>query len=274
LISFPALYIRSPLSYNRNVEKWRAILDDSRSASFNMAADAYFLEAAERGPGPPVLRLYGWNRPSITIGYHQKFDRAVDLSRLNNTPVVRRVTGGRALLHDDGELTYAMAGNFHHYPGLGLTLHESYHLISQAIVLFYRELGWPASTSHRDQPLSISASDSTQKGCFAAVSRYEITVAGRKMAAGSQRRTKTSFVQHGAIKITAPGRHPAIAGSLQEPEAEYLKGLDVRPNEMRRILLAQFEQVYGISFVKSPLSADEKAAIEGLRPHFGNLNLD
>jgi lipoate-protein ligase A len=256
------------------VEQWRVIFDDSRSASFNMAADAYFLEAAERGDDPPVLRLYGWNCPSITIGYHQKLDRAVDLSRLGNTPVVRRITGGRALLHDDGELTYAMAGNFRKYPGLGDTLHDSYHLISQAIVRFYRELGWPASASHRDQSLKMGTSASTQKGCFAAVSRYEITVAGRKMAAGSQRRTQTAFVQHGAIKTAAPGRHPAIAGSPQEIGTEYLKGHDAGPGEMRRILLAKFEEMYGISFIKRPLSADEKAAIEGLLPRFENLNLD
>jgi hypothetical protein len=148
---------------------WRLILDGKRSASFNMAADAHLLDLAEAGDAGPAVRLYGWDRPSITIGHHQKLERAVDVARLGDTPVVRRITGGRALLHDDTEITYAVAGNFVKYPALGTTLHESYRVIADAIVRFYAGCGMGAYISRREDPLARSGLPEVQKGCFVGV---------------------------------------------------------------------------------------------------------
>ena len=121
------------------MDSWRLIIEGKNSASYNMAADDYLLKLAEKGESSPIIRIYGWDVPSITIGYHQKLERAVDLSKLADTPVVRRITGGRALYHDNEELTYAVSGNFMAYSDLGEDLHQSYHLISKAIVLFYQK---------------------------------------------------------------------------------------------------------------------------------------
>ena len=131
------------------MDTWRLIPDRKFSAGFNMAADGYLLRQAEEGGGPPVVRIYGWESPSITIGYHQRPDRAIDLSHLGQTPLARRITGGRALLHDNSELTYAVAGDFIRYPVLGGSLSETYRLISEAIIRFYSIQGWTATMEHR-----------------------------------------------------------------------------------------------------------------------------
>jgi len=237
-----------------------------------MAADAYLLELVEKGGTPPVLRLYGWDRPSITIGYHQKLERAVDLTRLGPTPVVRRFTGGRALVHDDGELTYAMAGNFADCPQLGRTLHDSYHIISQAIVSFYCELGWPARISRRDDPISLSQRTRVQKGCFSSVSQYEILVGDRKVGAGSQRRTKTSFMQHGAIKISVPARHPAIMEIMQPFMNNGIAPLRESRAELEGRLSKAFERIYGALLIPQAFSESERGEIRARECRFENLN--
>lgn len=249
------------------------IPDGKRSPSFNMAADACLLEIAEAGESAPILRIYGWNEPAITIGYHQVFDRAVDTGKLGGMPVIRRVTGGRALLHDDGELTYALAGNFIRYPVLGKSLGDSYRIISQAIVLFYGMIGWEASISRRDNPIRSSGSRALQKGCFAAVSRYEIIVGGEKVAAGSQRRSRRALLQHGAIKITAPSSHPAV---LQEPcavkKAVIPVSLESR-EELLEALTRAFEKTLKIRLSPEPFSNSELSVIGRREICFKNMSL-
>jgi lipoate-protein ligase A len=254
------------------MKSWRVIIEGENTASYNMAADAFLLEQAENGNKPPAIRLYGWDKPSITIGYHQKFERAVDPSHLGATPVVRRITGGRALLHDEHELTYALAGNFSRYPELGLTLHDSHHLISQAIVSFYNFLGWSAGMSLRDDPVLLSKPGILQKGCFASVSQYDIVVGDRKIAAGSQRRTENAFMQHGAVKLKIPVPHSAIEEPPQDIDNECLIPVRLARGKAQESLINIFVSIYKIGFANQPFSTSEKGNIEGLLASFENLN--
>lgn len=252
------------------MDKWRLIRDGRRSAAFNMAADDFLLEQAESAGTVPVLRLYGWDKPSITIGYHQKLERAVDVTRLGHTPVVRRSTGGRALLHDDGELTYAVAGDFIRHPILGATLRHSYNMIADAIVRFYRAAGWPAVIAHRDRPIGLSGSKAVQKGCFAAVSLYEIVLGGQKVAAGSQRRTRCALLQHGAIKIAAPTRHAAVLDAAQSVELGFPPLAGEREQLEERLATAVAE-VFQVHLVIHPFTWDETEAIIDRARRFDNL---
>ena len=254
------------------MELWRLIIDSKNSASYNMAADSYLLELAEEGDRPPIIRLYGWDRPSITIGYHQKIERAVDKSRLNGTPLVRRITGGRALYHDDRELTYAVSGNFMNYPQLGHDLHTSYRRIADAIVLFYNHaFGWRADIARRDDPVGLGRSAERQRGCFSAVSRHEIVIAGRKVAAGSQRRTRRALMQHGAVKLSAPVFHPAIVESPQLFGAETIEEKMPARAELERKLVEAFEKIFDIQLKPQPFLKVEKEAIESRLILFKNF---
>ncbi len=248
---------------------WHLIIDGKRSASFNMAADAHLLDLAEAGEAAPTVRLYGWDRPSITIGHHQRLERAVDATHLGDTPVVRRITGGRALLHDDGEITYAVAGNFVKDPALGATLHECYRVIADAIVRFYARCGIEAYIARREDPLARSGLSDVQKGCFASVSRYEIMVGGRKIAAGSQRRTRQAFMQHGVIRIAPATPHPAIVDAA--PASEIV--LPSREREdLEQRLAESFSESLGGPVIRNRSSKEEIAVIEAKARHFGNLN--
>jgi lipoate-protein ligase A len=263
---FGAARIYCPL-----MDEWRVILNGPESASFNMAADAVLFERAEDCSSPPVLRLYAWDKPSITIGFHQTLERALDVQKLDHTPVVRRVTGGRALLHDDGELTYAVAGDFRRHPVLGDTLATSYHVIAEAIIRFYRSLGWPAVMARRDDPILLSGSAGVQKGCFASVSRFEITASGQKLAASSQRRGRSTLIQHGAIRTAHPSRHPAIANFPDKEVGAAFQALAGSRRDLEKAFIRACEETFRASAVFVPFSGEELAAIEARMIAYKNI---
>jgi len=157
-----------------------------------MARDAELL--AEHKPGDdPILRLYRWEPAAVTIGYNQDFtDFDEPGIGAAGYDLVRRPTGGRAILHAD-ELTYAVIGTS---PGpvFGASLHETYLKINQALLSFLADLGLAGE---------ISAGESREAArglvCFRSTGRHEISVGGRKIIGSAQRRTGGVFLQHGSI---------------------------------------------------------------------------
>lgn len=240
---------------------WRLIIEDNCQADYNMAADHYLLEFAEKHPRLPVLRIYGWQTPSITIGFHQKVDEAIDRCRLGFTQLVRRITGGRALYHDSGEITYAVAGNHKHNPGLGQTLHDSYLLIADVLIDFYNKIGWSAAKSIRSELSNTIFDRSFQKGCFASVSRYEIVAFNQKVAASAQRRTKTSFLQHGAVRFSDMSQHPSIIGMTTEIETSPLPSIPINRLGLIDCLVESFAEKLKINFENNAFSETEKRKI-------------
>src|SRR5438270_12358260 len=90
-------------------DAWRLLLDTSAAGAWNMAVDEVLLDGVAAGATPPTLRFYQWAPPCLSLGYFQPFD-VVNLEgcRRLGVEVVRRPTGGRAILHDR-ELTYSVA---------------------------------------------------------------------------------------------------------------------------------------------------------------------
>lgn len=172
------------------------IRDGARSGADNMAADADLL--ARRAPGDPtVLRLYRWSPPAVSYGYHQDpddFDREVIGRR--GWGLVRRPTGGRAILHAQ-ELTYAVVGDA---PSarFGDDLHAVYSAINGALTEFLRRLGLSPDISQGE---SLAAARGAV--CFQTAGRHEVTVGGRKLVGSAQRRHPDRFLQHGSI-LTGP----------------------------------------------------------------------
>lgn len=170
----------------------RIIVDGACGGAANMARDAALLD--EHRPGdPPVLRLYRWRPPAISYGYHQSvevFDAAAIAAA--GFGLVRRPTGGRAILHAD-ELTYAVVGTSPS-PLFGETLHATYTRINEALLLFLRDLGLAADVSGGE-----SREDARGMVCFKSAGRHEIHVQGRKLVGSAQRRHGGVFLQHGSI---------------------------------------------------------------------------
>ena len=113
------------------LETWRLIKTPPASGSWNMAVDEAILQAVGNGLVMPTLRLYSWKPACLSLGYAQPIGD-VDTRQLEqrNWDIVRRLTGGRAILHTD-ELTYAVVGPQDNPHLIGGVL-ESYRRLSKA----------------------------------------------------------------------------------------------------------------------------------------------
>lgn len=149
------------------------------------------------GESPPTLRLYAWAPPCLSIGYAQPV-ADVDQNMLDNFgwDLVRRPTGGRAILHTD-ELTYALvASNTNPHVGGGVL--ESYHRISRGLVAALTRLGLSVEV----QPdLPVPEEQRSNPVCFQVPSAYEITVEGRKLIGSAQVRRRGGVLQHGSLPL-------------------------------------------------------------------------
>jgi lipoate-protein ligase A len=184
-----------------------------------MALDETILQSCRSGDAIPTLRLYMWKPPGISIGYFQHIENTVDVNkcRENNVDVVRRITGGRAVLHEN-EITYSLCALTHQYPELGENINETYRKISFALLESLKALKvfgeWVKPKRERIAIDSTGSINSLQanliqvtedsnfsKPCFMSNSRYEITVEGKKLIGSAQRREKNCFIQHGSIPL-------------------------------------------------------------------------
>lgn len=176
-----------------------------------MALDEAILESVGKGESLPTLRLYAWRPPCLSLGYAQPHSE-VDLAQLHQSgwDLVRRPTGGRAILHTD-ELTYSVTGP-HNEPRLEGGVLESYRQLSQALLMALHLLGVPAEA--RENPnLTHTTQVSSQAGknpnpssppqpiCFEVPSNYEITVGGKKLIGSAQARRKEGVLQHGSFPL-------------------------------------------------------------------------
>ena len=177
---------------------WRLIITSPNAGSWNMAVDEALLLSVGKGESLPVLRLYSWKPACLSLGYAQPVGD-VDVTRLasHSYDVVRRPTGGKAILHTD-ELTYAVIAP-ENEPRLAGGVLESYQRLSQALLLALRLLGIEA------QSKSDSIAPIPQNGrnpvCFEVPSHYEITFAGKKLIGSAQARKKEGVLQHGSLPL-------------------------------------------------------------------------
>jgi lipoyl(octanoyl) transferase len=190
---------------------WRLIISPAASGAWNMAVDEAMLEAVGKGAVLPTLRLYAWQPACLSLGYAQPLADA-DLSSLqaNGWDVVRRPTGGRAILHTD-ELTYCVVGP-QNEPRLAGGVLESYRTLSVALLQALQLLGLPAEAQEKPvSPGGLALGNGSQAAssgfanqnpvCFEVPSNYEITVAGRKLLGSAQARRKEGVLQHGSLPL-------------------------------------------------------------------------
>jgi lipoate-protein ligase A len=180
------------------MDSWQFLANGPSDGAINMAVDEFLLERAEAGDHVPVLRLYSFDPPAITIGYHQDPGQILRLDAVagEGIDLIRRITGGRALLHD-GEITYCVAAPVSGAFGGGLQ--DTFMLIARALADMLRSLGVKAE-------ITAGHSASAQVGggappCLTSTGRYEITAGGKKIIGSAQRRKRRAFIQHGSIFI-------------------------------------------------------------------------
>jgi len=176
---------------------WRLLLTPEAPGAWNMAVDEAILEAATHREVLPTLRLYAWNPPCLSLGYAQPISD-VDESRLEkfDWDLVRRPTGGRAILHTD-ELTYSVCGP-EDEPVLAGDILSSYKRLSSAILAAIEQIG----ISVQALPQKKNAnSKSPEPVCFEVPSNYEITADGKKLVGSAQARRQGGVLQHGTLPL-------------------------------------------------------------------------
>ncbi len=181
---------------------WRLLDTGSNTGAHNMALDEELLARAQAGEPMPVLRFYTWEPSAVSVGRFQNMKQAVnrDACRTHGFDVVRRVTGGRAVLHRK-ELTYSIVARTDN-PLFPPGILGTYHCIAAGLVAGLRNLGLPAEVVTRaSRHAGLVRKKPNEAACFSSPSWYEIVVGGRKIIGSAQRRDSHAFLQHGSILL-------------------------------------------------------------------------
>ena len=234
---------------------WNYIDSGPNLGVYNMAVDEELLARAQAGESRAVLRFYGWHPPTVSLGRFQKSETAVNTEACKRLgfDIVRRITGGRAVLHDK-ELTYSIIARTDDplFPG---TVLGTYKVIASGLLAGLRNLGLPAEIVSRGgryaERVDKNAKDAA---CFSSPSWYEILVNGRKIIGSAQRRVSGAFLQHGSILMDYDSQQEAAvipggcAGDVVTCIMREL-GREVPLDEMKQAFLQGFKEALDIEFI-------------------------
>ncbi len=252
-------------------ETWRLVLSPPATGAWNMAVDEAILENVVRKGSRPTLRLYAWNPPCLSLGRTQAFaDVNIPALKENGWDIVRRATGGRAILHTD-ELTYAiiLPKDNAHVKGSVL---ESYQYLAQALLSALEDLG--ANVEMNPAGRLRKSSSQSNPVCFETPSAYEITVNGKKLIGSAQARQKDGVLQHGSLPLTGDLTRITEALSFSDEKSrqvaaqkltasastlEFALGRKVDWGTASKSFTRAFQSVLGIRLIPGELSDTEKS---------------
>ncbi len=235
---------------------WRFLDSGPNSGAVNMAEDENLLEQAVIGAAGPVLRFYTWDPPAVSLGRFQILEAAVRAeacARLGIS-IVRRITGGRAVLHNH-ELTYSVIASTDNtlFPQDVL---GTYKVIASGLLCGLAHLGIHAEmVSRSGSHAALMKKDSKDQSCFSSPSWYEILVKGKKIIGSAQRRVSGAFLQHGSILIGYdPGLEAdVIPGKAARDGVTCIRrelGRDVTLDEVKQAFLQGVSEAFGVAFSK------------------------
>lgn len=240
--------------------QWRVIDSGKSDAFYNMATDEAIFSLFSTTK-QPVLRFYQWRPPALSIGYFQKVS-GIDVKRCNKKgyQLVRRPTGGRAVLHDN-ELTYSLVQSTEAMPG---SISDTYKEISQALVWGLKKLDFPAKLCRRESKGSTPA-------CFDSPARYEIEIAGKKVIGSAQTRKRGVLLQQGSIPLSVKvdellelfkPSSMKLRDRMGEVLRENAAGLgdfdgELKIGDLKQAIKGGFQDWYGVKLKKSWLRKEE-----------------
>ncbi|HUS17223.1 MAG TPA: biotin/lipoate A/B protein ligase family protein [Chloroflexia bacterium] len=282
---------------------WRLITTPPETGHGNMALDEALLESVIAG-GPPVVRFYGWQPGCLSVGTNQPLERQIDTEwvRQQGYTLVRRPTGGRAVLHDGPrELTYSLVAPVDD-PRVSGGVVESYRKISTGLVEGLARLGIAARMAEPPEvaalrggsPLAAARAEIAARRagrpnpghldpagavCFDEATDYEITVQGRKVIGSAQTRRGGMLLQQGSVLLDADldrwsraFRHGSEAVRLRAQTQLTLRmaGLNdfvprpLRAEEVIEMLKAGLEAALAVTLQPAELTPDERARMDTL----------
>ncbi len=247
--------------------RWRLLDTPPAAGAWNMALDQALAESVRAG-GTPVLRVYRWSPPCLSLGRNQPadgYDRGE--IRRRGLDVVRRPTGGRAVLHHR-ELTYSVAVA----DGVLGPPRAAYQAVNRALVAALVRLGVPAAL----QGGGVRAPVPSLAPCFLHPVEGEVTAGGAKLVGSAQRRSGGVLLQHGSLPIeddqatiarllrggTAPAEAPPVATLVS------LLGALPAWDALVGALAAGWAEVLGVEPVPDAPTANETRRARVLRRRF------
>ena len=260
---------------------WRYFPYAVYSGAENMAIDeALLLSMAHSEDPQPVLRFYGWNPATLSLGYAQSYHKEVneEACRVEGSDIVRRPTGGRAVLHEY-ELTYSVIAPEHN-PNVAGTVVQSYLRISQALLKGFRTLGVEAEMVASEVKLQERSAV-----CFESPSWYELVVDGRKLVGSAQVRKEGVLLQHGSIllhfdaerlfrllKFPSEGVGQRLLTGFKA-KACALDEVWTQPigrEELEYEICSGFRDIMGIELLRSQLTDQEKIVVAEVLPKYSS----
>ena len=242
-----------------SIRPWRLIETGAEDGAWNMAVDRAILRARDEELVPPTLRLYGWRRPTVSLGRFQPAEH-VDAAacRELGVDVVRRPTGGRGVLHD-AELTYAVVAG--RADGVPSGTAESYAYLCEALAAAYRTLGVEADLTSRNRGDRDSAS------CYLHATRADLSIGAAKLSGSAQVWMRDTVLQHGSFVVARDVEREARVFGLSRDATERLRattrtleelmGAAPTAQELREAVIGGFERSLGVTFEAGELTATE-----------------
>jgi lipoate-protein ligase A len=232
-------------------------VDPPARGSWNMSVDQALLEHCE-ATGRPVVRLYQWSPATLSLGYFQKYDERALHSASVGLDLVRRATGGGAIVHDR-ELTYSLCmPSEERWSQENRRLYDSVH---EAILATLREFGItaelysaagtsghasggerPATESQLAGCGARSSTDAAPFLCFQRRAVGDVIFQGHKVGGSAQRRGKQALLQHGSILLQKSDFAPELPG------LEELSGISLNSGSFSQILLGQLARELNLLF--------------------------
>lgn len=249
---------------------WRLIAEAQPAAgAVNMAVDSALLESVAAG-APPVLRLYRWSPACLSLGRNQPARGLYDPERARalGLDIVRRPTGGLAVLHDD-EVTYAVIAPAAFFGGP----RAAYTEINRRLVRALRSLGVRAELASRTAAVPALAGARPMAPCFDAPAAGEVIAGGRKLVGSAQRTERRTILQHGSILLSGGQERVVAVGGAAGTDGAHatlaqLLGAAPQWEDVAAAIAAAFGGDGGISLAPAGLSPSERARALALTSHY------
>lgn len=253
----------------RSYSRWRLLLAAPRTGAENMARDTA-LQARAARTGETVFSIYSWTRPTLSFGRHQPAAGLYDMEKIRsaNVDVVRRPTGGRAILHDH-EVTYSVTAPVRD----AAPLRQTYARINRILLNGLGRLGVDVELASPPE----RASAPSMRPCFESPGEGELVARGGKLVGSAQWRDEGALLQHGSILVDddqtslrsfAAPDVGVSGGSIQPPAT--LHALLGRSPDVSEVASVLFDAVRSLEDEEATEMTEEELRGETMTriPHF------
>ncbi|WP_368652522.1 biotin/lipoate A/B protein ligase family protein [Ornithinibacillus sp. 4-3] len=256
-------------------EIWGLLHTGHQDAAINMALDEALIKWHSNGDIPPVLRFYGWSKPTLSVGRFQKVEKSINFATIeqNDCQFVRRLTGGSAVLHDD-ELTYSIVVS-EDKPYIAESVLEAYYTLSKGIMAGFKILNIPVESFLHEERKKKERTEV----CFERASDYEMLVDGKKLSGHAQTRVQGVLMQHGSLPFTMDTEllfnlfnYPSDRVRDRQRKGFYEKAITMNEASENNITYEQaakafeegFKQALNLKFEDLELTAEQWKEVEAL----------